>query len=223
MSEGLLKLTEYLNQTRRQAEQAIDVLNSKIFALTDENTSLRQQIVVIESERNTLRVENDHLRVENPKKWRFQERDDWKALVESVQKDRSRLQEDCVRLENCLEEAKEQISRLEEETIYLSQSLRKYRSMEERQGGDDFHSTDYADEFSHLPAVSDNSFPNHDNEDASLDFIRPPNLSITIDSIEIDDLNTSLSESPQRTPSSPRALMRTLTMELELARAQVSV
>ena len=36
-SDGLLKLTEYLNQTRRQAEAAIDVLNSRIEEMKEEN------------------------------------------------------------------------------------------------------------------------------------------------------------------------------------------
>ena len=38
-SDGLKKLTEYLNQTRRQAETAIDVLNKKIDEMEQENNT----------------------------------------------------------------------------------------------------------------------------------------------------------------------------------------
>ena len=40
-------------------------------------------------------------------------RDDWKSLVESVQNDRSRLQEDCIKLKEQLDEANNRIALLE--------------------------------------------------------------------------------------------------------------
>lgn len=107
-SEGLLKLTEYLTQTRRQAEQSIDILNTKITELVNESET-------ISSERDYFRQYSEQLKLENSKKWRLQERDDWKSLVESVQTDRGRLQEDCSKLEGELEEARAEVKVLEEE------------------------------------------------------------------------------------------------------------
>ena len=206
MSEGLLKLTEYLNQTRRQAEIAIDVLNSKISDLNTENEKLREEATALGIERDNLRQENENLKVENPKKWRFQERDDWKALVESVQKDRSRLQEECARLELSLEEAKEQISRLEEETIYLSDALKKYRSMDNQlQTEQTANGAEVVGEES-LSHFEDSSFET-----------RRSNLSITIDSCFEDDMIAYSGSSPP----SPRVLTRKLQLELDQANAQV--
>ena len=107
-SDGLSKLAEYLNQTRRQAEQSIDILNAKISELANESEA-------ISSERDYFRNYSEQLKLENSQKWRLQERDDWKSLVESVQTDRGRLQENCIRLEIELEEAKAGVKILEEE------------------------------------------------------------------------------------------------------------
>jgi hypothetical protein len=106
--EGLAKLTEYLNQTRRQAEASIDVLNTKIQALTEENEKLA-------GERDQYRRYAEQLQTEGSKKSRFQERDDWKALLDSVQRDRSRLQDECARLAGELEQARAEATVLEQE------------------------------------------------------------------------------------------------------------
>ena len=47
-SDGLLKLTEYLNQTRRQAEAAIDVLNKRIEEMKEENETCMNMIEKLE-------------------------------------------------------------------------------------------------------------------------------------------------------------------------------
>jgi len=49
-SDGLKRLTEYLNQTRRQAEASIDILNQRITELEEVNEKLK-----VEAER--LRTE----------------------------------------------------------------------------------------------------------------------------------------------------------------------
>lgn len=105
---GLAKLTEYLNQTRRQAENSIDILNTRIKELTDENEKLS-------SDREHYRQLSEQMKLENSKKWKLQERDDWKSLVDSVQKDRSRLQEECARLEAQLEQSNAEVKVLEDE------------------------------------------------------------------------------------------------------------
>ena len=106
--DGLAKLTAYLQQTRKQAEQSIDLLNTKIASLVDENEA-------VTAERDHFRNYSQQLKLENSQKWRLQERDDWKSLVDSVQIDRGRLQDSCNRLEIELEEARANVKILEEE------------------------------------------------------------------------------------------------------------
>jgi len=55
----------------------------------------------------------EQLKIENSRKWRLQERDDWKALVDSVQKDRDRLHDECIRLETSLNQAHSYIQQQE--------------------------------------------------------------------------------------------------------------
>ena len=115
--EGLAKLAAYLQQTRKQAEESIDVLNTRIMVLESEAEA-------ISSERDHFKNYSEQLKLENSKKWRLQERDDWKSLVESIQTDRTRLREDCGRLESELEEAKAGVKILEEEINHLANSNR---------------------------------------------------------------------------------------------------
>lgn len=46
--DGLHRLTEYLNQTRRQAEMAIDVLNRKVEEMKEENATCMKMIEKLE-------------------------------------------------------------------------------------------------------------------------------------------------------------------------------
>ena len=55
------------------------------------------------------------MKQENSTKWRLQERDDWKALVESVQSDRARIQEMNNELEEKLEQASMVIAQLQKQ------------------------------------------------------------------------------------------------------------
>jgi chromosome segregation ATPase len=116
--EGLAKLAAYLQQTRKQAELSIDILNTRILSLENESEALS-------SERDYFRNYSEQLKLENSKKWRLHERDDWKSLVESVQVDRARLQESCDNLEIELEEARAGVKILEEE-INLMKNDRYY-------------------------------------------------------------------------------------------------
>ena len=51
-ADGLQKLTEYLNQTRRQAETAIDVLNKRIFELQENNDEIKLEADRLRAEVN---------------------------------------------------------------------------------------------------------------------------------------------------------------------------
>lgn len=105
-SEGVQKLTEYLAATRRQAELSISSLNEKILDLQDEIGNLCDQNRKLADEKKYLEQLAHQLKSESSNKSRLQERDDWKGLVESIQKDRARLQDECLRLEMELEQLK---------------------------------------------------------------------------------------------------------------------
>ena len=122
-SLGLIKLTEYLNQTRRQSEMAIDSLNDKINELTTDNDKALKLIEKYQNERDYYRNYAEQLKLQNNKKWKLQERDDWKSLVESVQNDRSRLQDDCNTLTLLLNDANNRIAILENQlNDYINQN-----------------------------------------------------------------------------------------------------
>ena len=127
-SEGIARLTAYLQQTKRQAENSIDKMNQHIDELQEDLETSKLVSRQLEQERDYFRNLAEQLKEENTKKWRLQERDDWKALLESVQEDRERLQEDCNRLESQLELAKQLMSpddlQVFEETTGTSTSVR---------------------------------------------------------------------------------------------------
>lgn len=119
-SEGLTKLTEYLKQTRRQAEVAIDNLNGQLSILKDENSQLNEVIHNLQQERDHYRSQLEQIQ-QNPSKWKFKERDEWKALVDSIQADRSRLQEENAGLMAAMEDAKNEIAFLKNNIELLNE------------------------------------------------------------------------------------------------------
>ncbi len=134
-SEGLAKLTEYLRQTRRQAEVAIDNLNGQITTLVQENEKLTNIIINLQHERDHFKGQLETLQQFNSNKAIFKERDDWRALVDSIQADRSRLQEENIALHQTLTktnesitELKRQIEYLEEEKMHMSSQVEELES-----------------------------------------------------------------------------------------------
>jgi hypothetical protein len=103
--DGLKKLTAYLQQTRKQAESAIDLLNEKISEMQEENGTCMEMISKLEKERDYYKDNYEQVKIENSTKWKLRERDEWKSLVENVQHDRDRLQDICVSLEAELEQS----------------------------------------------------------------------------------------------------------------------
>lgn len=103
------KLTAYLNQTRRQAEAAVDALNEQIEQLRHENELYAQLCKKVEEEKEYFRVLSEQLKQVGTTKQRLQERDDWRSLIDSVQKDRARLQEQCCALESAVESSNQEI------------------------------------------------------------------------------------------------------------------
>lgn len=133
-SDGLHKLTAYLNQTRRQAEAAVDALNLQIGELQKENAAYEAICKELEEEKEQYRIQMEQMKQEGTTKHRLQERDDWRSLIDSVQKDRARLQEECNALEATLELAKEEITDLQEE---LDKITNERKEAAERVGGED--------------------------------------------------------------------------------------
>lgn len=119
-SEGLLKLTEYLKQTRRQAEAAIDNLNGQLTTLQQENAHIRSHAMNLEKQNAEFSATIQQLRTENSSKWKFKERDEWKALVDSIQKDRDRLQLEYNEASSQLDAAREEISNLKQDIERLT-------------------------------------------------------------------------------------------------------
>ena len=81
-NEAISRLTEYLNQTRRQAEQSIDHLNNQLQEKQNELENNQEVVDHVIGERDYYRNLAEQLKLENSKKWRLNERDDWKSLVE---------------------------------------------------------------------------------------------------------------------------------------------
>jgi chromosome segregation ATPase len=127
MSEsiGLQRLTEYLNQTRRQAELAIDTLNNRLKELQDELDRTSDALVNTERERDSLKLQCEQLKLESSKKYRLQERDDWKSLVESIQKDRSRLADELAQTQLLLDESRNECALYQAENEELASQLQQ--------------------------------------------------------------------------------------------------
>jgi chromosome segregation ATPase len=199
-SEGLQKLTDYLNQTRRQAAQAIDILNQRITELTTENDDLMIDIDRLRTERDHFHALSEQRATENAKKYRFKERDEWKALVESIQKDRSRLHEECNRLELALEEMTAKASSLEAELV------------ESRARG-----------------LSEDSVNNRRSSSVSFDAMDPAAVADPPAGIADTPLKVPRSESLEEgrngtaTPKTPRSMAKRLQSELMNAKAQLDL
>eukprot|EP00607_Mallomonas_marina_P006511 CAMPEP_0182430912 /NCGR_PEP_ID=MMETSP1167-20130531/44712_1 /TAXON_ID=2988 /ORGANISM="Mallomonas Sp, Strain CCMP3275" /LENGTH=326 /DNA_ID=CAMNT_0024616591 /DNA_START=166 /DNA_END=1143 /DNA_ORIENTATION=+ len=130
MGEGIEKLTEYLNQTRRQAEISIECLNQRVIELEHDCDLYKKNMNKLKEERDYYDQLVEQLKIENSKKWRLQERDDWKALVDSVQQDRDRLHDENVRLITELDQAN---AFIEQQEILLAQGHSADELMEQEQ------------------------------------------------------------------------------------------
>ena len=92
MSEGALKsLGEHLAKVKLQSAEAIDLLQTKNAVLEGENAELRDRLQAVLDELDFRNGQVEQLRLENTKKYRVEERNDWKALVDSVQFDRDEV------------------------------------------------------------------------------------------------------------------------------------
>ena len=86
-SAGVEKLATLLSTLRQSSTVKINIL-------TKELHSSKLQIDLFTDTITEKNMVIDQLQIENGKKWRIEERNDWKALVSSLQNDRRELQEE---------------------------------------------------------------------------------------------------------------------------------
>ena len=125
---GLQKLTDYLAQTRRQAELSIDLLSNRVKELEDYSVKLETLLNQAKKEKDIIANELKEERNTSISKYKFKERDDWKALVASVQQDRDRISQENALLEESLLIEKEKSSVLEQEIIKLNDDITELNS-----------------------------------------------------------------------------------------------
>ena len=102
--------------------------------LSNENEELKDVIETLSNERQQYKEQADRLKLENTRKWKFQERDDWKCLVESLQSDRTRLQDENSIVNHNIELEKQKVSHLEEEINNLSNDAEKINKLSDWPG-----------------------------------------------------------------------------------------
>ena len=83
-SEGVRVLTEHLKRHKAEATERISVLETEAVALKQTNDALRQQLQTCLDELDFRHGQIEQLKLENTRKWRIEERNDWKSLVDSV-------------------------------------------------------------------------------------------------------------------------------------------
>jgi len=85
-SEGVRVLTEHLKRHKAEATERISVLETEAVALKQTNDALRQQLQTCLDELDFRHGQIEQLKLENTRKWRIEERNDWKSLVDSVRR-----------------------------------------------------------------------------------------------------------------------------------------
>ena len=78
---------------KRQSKEAVDELTTRSSILAEENRGLKVKLHACLDELDFRNGQVQQLREENTRKWRVEERNDWKSLLDSVQRDRAEPQE----------------------------------------------------------------------------------------------------------------------------------
>lgn len=99
--DGLRLLATHLAKVKLEAAEQIYALTTQGKYLQQENEELNNQVLQLKQ-----------LCRENTLHWRLQERDDWKALVEAVQRDRTRLENENEKLMEEISILRKQITTL---------------------------------------------------------------------------------------------------------------
>lgn len=110
---GVRLLAEHLAQTKLQHEEVTYKLKLQIVSCTDENERLRATLSAHDNEVQEWKAKCAQMEIENTKKWRIQERADWKSLVSALQADRRRLEDEVAELISLSEADKSRLRSLE--------------------------------------------------------------------------------------------------------------
>jgi hypothetical protein len=228
-SDGLHKLTAYLNQTRRQAEAAVDALNIQIKERENKNEKYELLCLKLEEDKNYYKNLCEQLKLEGTTKHRLQERDDWKALIDSVQKERSRLQEHCTFLESELDSAKAEILELQGDLTRIYNEAQQGGSVMRTISRSDSRTTSVDTDESNLQTPPKRGSVNAHN-------MIDDRLSMSLDAEDGDFAPTSQASSPMlmspfvdangrviadSSSMPPKALAKQLKYELKKAHSQV--
>ncbi|KAJ8602993.1 hypothetical protein CTAYLR_001514 [Chrysophaeum taylorii] len=105
---ALKMLQSHLVRVKLQAAEREAELIDRQKALEQECARLRAEYDIAKDELKLCWAYVAQLKLENSQKWRIEERNDWKALVASIQDDRRRLRAENGRLRRRCEEIKEE-------------------------------------------------------------------------------------------------------------------
>lgn len=242
-SDGLRKLTEYLNQTKRQAENAIDILNIKINELQEQNIELSRHAEAMELERNHYKAYSEQIKSENATKWKLRERDDWKSLVDSIQSDRNRLQDECTVLEGELDRVNDENADLRDQLDKTAAALEEVRAqVQQQQENVASSSSSFSTSASNPQGVSGvESDENKENDSLSTPS-KVAGRSINCEAVNNEAISPNSerirtgiqqptlfspvydrSGRPIQMPESPHAMARQLKLELKRAQNQLDI
>ena len=91
-SSAVEMLQTHLTKVKLEHAERESSLVSRLRKAEEESARLRVELDAAGDELELCWAHVDQMRLEQSKKWRIEERDDWRALVQSVQQDRTRLQ-----------------------------------------------------------------------------------------------------------------------------------
>lgn len=103
INSGVQAMALHLAKVKRECHEAVETLAEKVKLLEEDKSALLLQLESVLDELDYSNGQVAQLRLENSKKWRVEERNDWMALVDSVQRDRDELQLENERLNKDLE------------------------------------------------------------------------------------------------------------------------
>ena len=201
-SDGIKKLTEYLKQTRRQAEIAIETLNNKVIELQQQNDILLQQNEIRTKERDHFYKLSEQFKNENSTKFQLRERDEWKGLLESMQNDRNRINNELMGKNNEIILLKNEIINLKN---MIETGVGNNMNVGENSSGSSSSSSSSNEQFVHPQNMSNNNSHHNNTTNSNSSISSSAEMTSVLNqnnnSSSINDNNTTVgSPNPTTTP-----------------------
>ncbi|KAK8795669.1 hypothetical protein WA158_000326 [Blastocystis sp. Blastoise] len=114
---GVKVLADHLVKVKLSYEEQIYQLLTKLKVADKENKELKNTLNSMEEELEERRSELFQLKRESSDHWRIEERENWKAALNQVQRDRKRLADENTQLKNDVENYKNRINNLEKQLL----------------------------------------------------------------------------------------------------------